>query len=289
MSTAQPLLYCIGFCPPGTSCAVAVKICGQNQADSWGLPLNANMPPSEIDQSAPHAPMAQTPWVPASPGLWLWLGGLCLTLVWDASGADLRVMTWLGDAQGFALRDHWWLSTVLHSGARQLALALYLGIVAMVAWPQGFWRQVPRLQRLEIAVGIALSLLVVTGIKRISLTSCPWELEIFGGVASHVSHWAWGVSDGGSGHCFPGGHASSALAFLALSLPWLSAIEHHERRTGLRLLAAILLIGLLLGAVQTLRGAHYPSHTAWTALICAAVAWANHGFFAALRSKALRS
>lgn len=240
------------------------------------------MPPSEIDQSAPHAPMTQTPWVSASPGLWLWLVCLCLTLAWDASGADLRVMAWLGDEQGFALREHWWLSTVLHDGARQLAMALYLGILAMVVWPLGFWRQVPRLQRLEIAVGIALSLLVVTAIKRISQTSCPWELEMFGGVARHVSHWAWGVSDGGSGHCFPGGHASSALAFIALALPgWMSSDRQHQR-TGQKLLLAVLFLGLVLGAVQTLRGAHYPSHTAWTALICAAVAWANHAVFRAL-------
>ncbi len=117
----------------------------------------------------------------------------------------------------------------------------------------------PRTQRLEIVVGITLSLLVVTAIKRISLTSCPWELEAFGGIANHVSHWAWGVTDGGSGHCFPGGHASSALAFLALSLPWLASTEHHHRRTGQKLMVAILVLGLVLGAIQTLRGAHYPS------------------------------
>ena len=34
----------------------------------------------------------------------------------------------------------------------------------------------------------------------------------------------------------------------------------------------VLGLGVLLGLTQTLRGAHYPSHTAWTALICGAVA-----------------
>jgi membrane-associated PAP2 superfamily phosphatase len=156
----------------------------------------------------------------ASPGLWIWLAGLALTLAWDASGADIRVMTWLGDAQGFVLRDHWWLSTIGHDGAKQLGVLVYLGIVWMAFRPMGIWRQMPRTQRLEIVVGITLSLLVVTAIKRVSMTSCPWELEAFGGIATYVSHWAWGVTDGGSGHCFPGGHASSALAFLTLSLPW---------------------------------------------------------------------
>jgi membrane-associated PAP2 superfamily phosphatase len=47
-------------------------------------------------------------------------------------------------------------------------------------------------------------------------------------------------------------------------------------------------LGLVLGAIQTLRGAHYPSHTAWTALICAAVAWVNHLLFASYRSWSTR-
>jgi hypothetical protein len=33
--------------------------------------------------------------------------------------------------------------------------------------------------------------------------------------------------------------------------------------------------GLVLGLSQTLRGAHYPSHTAWTTLVCAATAWSR--------------
>ena len=244
--------------------------------------LNAPMPLDKIEMTALPAAWAQTRSWTLSPGLWLWLACLCLTLGWDATGADLRVMAWLGNAQGFALRENWWLNTVGHDGAKRLAVVIYLGLVWMAIRPMGFWRQVPRSQRLEILTGIALSLLVVTVIKRISLTSCPWELQAFGGMASHVSHWVWGVSDGGSGHCFPGGHASSALAFMALGLPWLASEQADARRTGQRMLMAILLIGLVLGAVQTLRGAHYPSHTAWTALICSAVAWVNRWFFTML-------
>ena len=216
-------------------------------------------------------------------GLWLWIACLGLTLGWDASGADLRVMTWLGDMQGFALRDHWWLSTVLHDGAKRLAVVVYLAMLWMAVSPWGPWRQTPRLQRLEVVIGITLSLMVVSALKRVSTTSCPWELQAFGGAATYVSHWSWGASDGGGGHCFPGGHASSAMAFVAISLPWLASIEATEQRKGLAWLAAIVLTGLFLGAAQTLRGAHYPSHTAWTALICAATAWINHLVFARIR------
>jgi membrane-associated PAP2 superfamily phosphatase len=177
------------------------------------------------------------------------------------------------------------LSHVLHTGAKQLAVLIYLGVLAMMVWPRGIWRQLTRSQRLEIAAGITLSLVVVTAIKRISLTSCPWDLQAFGGVASYVSHWSWGVSDGGSGSCFPGGHASSAFAFIALSLPWLMSLDKDQQRLGRAMTGVMVLSGLVLGLAQTLRGAHYPSHTAWTALVCAATAWANHGLFAWWRIK----
>lgn len=219
--------------------------------------------------------------------LWLWGVCLCLTLAWDASGADLHVMAWLGSPQGFALRDHWWLSAVLHDGARQVALCVFLGLLLMAVWPMGRVRRVPGLQRLEIVTGITLSLLLINLVKRSSLTSCPWELQAFGGAASYVSHWAWGVADGGSGFCFPGGHASSALAFLALCLPGLACTQPPWQRRAWALTVLILITGAVLGGAQTLRGAHYPSHTAWTALLCAAAAWANHGLFALYaRSKA---
>lgn len=241
------------------------------------------------DQILTQAPMngqpLGSPHPQAMASLWLWGTLLVLTLVWDASGADLPAMTWLGSPQGFAWRDQWWLSNVMHTGAKQLAVLVYVGVLAMTLWPRGIWRQLPPSQRQEIAMGITLSLVVVTAIKRISLTSCPWDLEAFGGTARYVSHWTWGVSDGGGGSCFPGGHASSAFAFLALSLPWLTSSQTDHQRMGRAMTVAILLIGWVLGLAQTLRGAHYPSHTAWTALFCAATAWANHVVFAWWRLK----
>ena len=205
---------------------------------------------------------------------------LCL-LAWDFSGLDRQIMNLLGDARGFAWRDSAWLADFFHTGARRLAIVIYLGVVCTLFWPWGIFRDITRRQRIEVVVGIALSLIAVSGLKSLSLTSCPWDLQDFGGTAHYVSHWQWGVRDGGSGACFPGGHASSAMAFLALSLPWLTASRAHQQRWGRGLLLTVLSLGLLLGAVQTLRGAHYPSHTFWTGLICWLVAWANHWAFGA--------
>jgi membrane-associated PAP2 superfamily phosphatase len=101
-------------------------------------------------------------------------------------------------------------------------------------------------------------------IKRVSLSSCPYELAEFGGLAQYVSHWRWGVADGGPGHCFPSGHAVSAFGFFGLYFMW----RWQAPRRARAMLVAVLLTGLLFGAAQLARGAHYPSHTLWTAWLC---------------------
>lgn len=204
---------------------------------------------------------------------------LLAILAWDFSGLDLAVVHALASPQGFALQKNWWLDTVLHTRAKQLAIVIYLGLIVMVWWPRWGLGQLKRWQRTEIVVGITLGLITISTLKSFSLTSCPWDLQAFGGQAIYISHWQWGLQDGGSGRCFPGGHASSALAFLALALPWLGADRASLRATGQRILYIVLFMGLVLGMTQTLRGAHYPSHTFWTGFICWLVALANHLLF----------
>lgn len=233
------------------------------------------------------SPSATTPALlsthpPAQAAAPLWRGWwllLALTLLWDWGGADLAVMQAIGSPDGFALRHQWLLSRVLHDAVRQLAVLCYGLVWLWAAWPARrpvgpavLWR-LPRRERLTVALLVTLSLLAVNLIKNASQTSCPWDLQAFGGPALYVSHWLPGVADGGSGRCFPGGHASSAYGFLALCLPWLMppAGQPRARAPGWRWLGFLMLAGLVAGAVQTVRGAHYPSHTLWTLVICAGV------------------
>lgn len=207
-------------------------------------------------------------------GIWLVL--VAATLAWDISGLDMAVMQALGTPEGFPLKDNWWLSMVLHE---RLRLASQWLFVAMLVWaacaPKG--KSLPRRERWLLVGLVLLSLLAVNLIKSTSRTSCPWDLQAFGGSASYVSHWMFGVGDGGSGRCFPGGHASSAFAFFALCLPWLSPTSgtSRVRATGWRWFALIMVMGIVAGVTQTLRGAHYPSHMMWTLVICAGVSMAS--------------
>ncbi|MDP3253928.1 MAG: phosphatase PAP2 family protein [Hydrogenophaga sp.] len=195
-----------------------------------------------------------------------------LTLLWELSGLDKVVMQLIGTPAGFALQHDWWLERVLHEGLRQAATVVFAALWIWALWPtratSPAWRE-----RVAVMVLVSLSLLAVNLIKNASLTSCPWDWRVFGGLAEPVAHWRWGVADGGPGRCFPGGHASSAFGFIALCLPGLAPPAGVSGRAarGFRWLGGVMVAGLLAGAVQTVRGAHPPSHTLWTLLICGGV------------------
>ena len=182
---------------------------------------------------------------------------LCL---WDWLGQDLAMARWFGGASGFAYRDHWLFSGILHQGARRVAWTLQLGLVLAIWWPLGPLRQLPRRERVHLMLATLLTILGIWLLKNRSLTSCPWELSEFGGVAAYVSHWRWGVADGGEGLCFPAGHASAAFAFLT-GFFWL---RERAPRAALVWLALTVLAGVTIGLAQQVRGAHYMSHTLWT-------------------------
>ena len=197
---------------------------------------------------------------------------LLLLLAWDATGWDLPLARWSGGTHEFPLRDNWFLNAVMHQGGRAAAWVLLLALVVGIAQPFSGLRMFSRAQRVGLVLAVLASLLVVSLLKSTSQTSCPWDLAEFGSSARYVSHWAWGVPDGGDGRCFPAGHASSALAFLALPVWFMGPLP----KTGRVLLAVVLVSGLTLGWVQQLRGAHYMSHTLWTAWLCAAIALCAH-------------
>ena len=188
---------------------------------------------------------------------------LGLLLAWDAQGLDLPAAHLFGSTLGFAWRDSWWANTLLHNGGRVAAGSLLLGLVVNSLRPPAPGTPL-RAQRWRWLGVIVACVALVPALKRFSLSSCPYELIEFGGLAQYVSHWRWGVADGGPGHCFPSGHAVSAFAFLGLYFLW----RQHAPRRARAMLAAVVLVGLILGLAQLARGAHYPSHTLWTAWLC---------------------
>lgn len=196
-------------------------------------------------------------------GAWT-LISFALLLLWDASGADLPLARWMGTPMGFPLRENPFLVQVMHTGAKNLSWALVIGLFLAIRWPVGFLRRLDRASRAQLALTVLASVLAVSLFKHASHTSCPWDLQEFGGMAHYVSHWSWGVRDGGPGGCFPAGHASTAFAYLGGYF----VLRRVSPRIASTWLAVALIGGLLLGVTQQLRGAHYMSHTLWSGWVC---------------------
>lgn len=198
------------------------------------------------------------------------LGGLLL--LWDASALDLPLARSVASPGGFPLRDHWLLTSVLHDGGRRLGWLLATALCVGVWWPAGPLRRLSPAARLRLALATLLASLAVSVSKNFSLASCPWDLQLFGGVARYASHWSL-LPDGGGGRCFPAGHASAGFAFVSGYF----AFRHEAPHLARAWLAAAVAVGLLFGVAQQLRGAHFMSHTLWTGWICWVVAWSVHG------------
>ena len=205
------------------------------------------------------------------------IGLLAALLLWDLTPLDLGVMRHWGGVDGFALRDDWITTVLLHQGGRALGWVV-MGLLVLQLWrPLPFARNLALRDRLWWLATSVLCLLLIFLVKHLSLTSCPWSLIEFGGTAQYVTHWRWGTPDSGGGGCFPSGHASAAFSFLAGYF----ALRQAHPVAAWCWLASVVVLGAVFGAGQTLRGAHYPSHTLWTAWIClAATAASHHGWLA---------
>jgi membrane-associated PAP2 superfamily phosphatase len=196
----------------------------------------------------------------------LWL----IALMFDASGADHWLTRLYGTAEGFAWRDHWLTNDFMHRGGRVVSWLLF---AVTLWWVSALWQRWPAVAAVPVRTRIwwlactVLCLAVIPVMKYYSLTSCPWDLLEFGGKARWVSHWAFGVPDGGPGRCFPSGHASGAFAFAAGYF----ALRDTAPRLARVWLALVVALGIAFGWAQLMRGAHHLSHTLWTAAICWAI------------------
>ena len=200
------------------------------------------------------------------------LGLMLLLLAWDFSGGDMKMAMLWGDNSGFALREDWWMVKVMHEGTRTVGWVFLLALLVGIWRPWGALRTLATAERAGVFVCVLCALLSVTLIKGFSQTSCPWDLQAFGGLAPYVSHWDFWQRDGAGGHCFPAGHASTGFAFMAAYF----GLKQGGAPTAMRWLMTAIVLGFMLGISQQMRGAHFMSHTLWTAWLCWTVGWLSH-------------
>ncbi len=206
---------------------------------------------------------------------------LPLLVAWDFSGGDMKMAAIWGDSTGFALRFNWWMVKIMHEGARTVGWLFLLTLLLGIWRPWGALRSLAAADRACVFGAVLCALLTITLIKGFSETSCPWDLQVFGGLAPYVSHWDFWQRDGGGGHCFPAGHASTGFAFMAAYF----GLKQNKATVAWAWLLCALVLGFVLGISQQIRGAHFMSHTLWTAWLCWTVGWLSHLVFYKLQHR----
>lgn len=171
----------------------------------------------------------------------------------------------------WALRNDWLTQTVLHDGGHDLAVGLY--IIVLMLYLSSFKLPILKYYKSGLAY-LALSLptatLTVSLFKRLTSVDCPWSVTDFGGQYPYQT-WFETLRSPivGTGHCFPSGHASSAYMFFGLFF----FSRHYWPTKAPFILIATIIMGLIFGFAQQLRGAHFLSHDLTSAFICWSVCW----------------
>jgi membrane-associated PAP2 superfamily phosphatase len=175
---------------------------------------------------------------------------------------------------GWTLTENWFLQTVIHHGGRNLiSLIVTLMLLAyIITWL--FFRSHKVLCGIFLYLSLAttLSLLLVSGLKQITTLPCPWSMLAFGGtvVDTHIDQAFSSAIP--LAHCFPAGHSSGGFALFSLYFAARIARDSGAIRLPESSMQYYLLPGLVLGVIfglaQELRGAHFLSHDITTAALC---------------------
>jgi len=180
---------------------------------------------------------------------------------------DFKFASFLYHLQGdqWVLKDYWLLEDVLHTGARKVLTAF--AVILLMLWLFSGKYSIAYIERSALGYLILtaiLSVITIALLKKITQIDCPWHIQSFGGDLLYFSTYQNRPVTYPSVSCFPAGHASSGYAWLGaffLLKRYAPIYRYHG-------LALVLLLGVVLGATQQLRGAHFLSHDIWTLAIC---------------------
>jgi membrane-associated PAP2 superfamily phosphatase len=199
------------------------------------------------------------------------LYGFLAIIVLQYSGAD----TWLASQiyelnQGWNWRDSWLLENVLHKTGRKLVGLWLIGLLlaTLISFIFNLFSRAKRLALLYAFCASLLSILLISGIKQITMLPCPWDVEGFGGTQAYLYLHQIVSSREAGPQCFPAGHASGGYALFSMYFCLKLWRNEQSKPLSLYWLLPALVVGGLFGIAQQLRGAHFISHDVTTALLC---------------------
>ncbi|MFC7299587.1 PAP2 family protein [Herminiimonas aquatilis] len=161
----------------------------------------------------------------------------------------------------FSFQNSKFLESIGHKFLKDLtACILIVGILLSIASYVIAALRPLRRPLIGFCVMAIASALFISYLKSISIHSCPWDLQMYGGQAKWFPLFSGFLTANSQGHCWPGGHASGGFALIA---GYFSFREYRPHLASAFLFSGFL-FGSLMSFVQIVRGAHFLSHNLWT-------------------------
>ncbi|MFZ3185657.1 MAG: phosphatase PAP2 family protein [Pseudomonas sp.] len=164
---------------------------------------------------------------------------------------------------GFVGKHSYWLEDILHDRAKQavISFAVLAALGLMLSLVYKPWTRL-RLPLAYLVLAMSLCTAIVTPLKVVTGVHCPWDLSEFGGTETYSPLLGTREPTAKPGRCWPAGHASSGFTFFALYF----LLRDRRPRLAKVALVFALALGSLLSIGRIMQGAHFLSHSLWTAL-----------------------
>lgn len=199
----------------------------------------------------------------------LLLSGIALLLVFELTNLDILINNFFynSELKEFSLRDHPFMTQVMHHGLKNAMYVLGLASILLGIWLLKNSKTLLLKKHVALAsVGVILIPALIASLKQITNKHCPWSLDIYGGQVPYTGLFETHLSHLGVGQCFPAGHAAGGFMWFS----WAIALWFIYPKLAKIILIAAIALGLILGISRMMQGAHFLSHVLWTAW----VAWA---------------
>lgn len=156
--------------------------------------------------------------------------------------------------------------TILHVGGQYFtyisAAGMVICLLASVRSNSAFHHY--RCELVYLLVASISGPIIIALLKSSTHIYCPWSLTLFGGDKPYVRLFDYVTDNLKIGHCFPAAHAGSGFTFISLYF-FLMLVKPEYKSYGLYFGLAL---GIVYGASQQVRGAHFFSHDVFSLAVC---------------------
>ncbi len=200
---------------------------------------------------------------------WLALLLSCLAILalGQFTSIDLAIEDYYYDSllKFFPWEESWFAKDLMHGYVKNVIIKsgylLYLFVLLDIIFR---WQRLSPFIRIRlrfVAVASFFVPFIVRGIQQFWVLHCPWNVDRYGGTEPFLRLLDFAPAGIKISHCFPAGHATVGFWLASLCIFWLP----DNPKVARLVFSSGLGVGLFMGWVQQMRGAHFLFHTLWSA------------------------